>query len=291
MLDFGWDTLRVMLSRGILDLVMISSLFVGWSRWIDGGWGAGWRFRIRHYGRRWPLDCFYVDDFGAGLGFGPGFGTLDGGCANQSHGAAVEFLAGVFGGAFKANFVAVEVGQDAFRAGVHPVDEGEAAVVVALDIVQPATQFELFVADGVEGGFDTVQPQQAPIGHGDLADQEFRTGGGGLVLGAVGFEQGFKLGGIFAGHDDGFGAQAVFEAVQTDGGAAFGRRRARGVGFSARRAVLRGDRKISASGDVRDADSAERCCREQATAEPDARSDRDALRFPANYDGATRRCV
>ncbi len=85
------------------------------------------------------------------------------------------------------------------------------------------------MADGVEGGFDTVQPQQAPIGHGDLADQEFRTGGGGLVLGAVGFEHGFKLGGIFAGHDDGFGAQAVFEAVQTDGGAAFGRGRARGV--------------------------------------------------------------
>ena len=123
----------------------------------------------------------------------------------------------------------MEVGQEAFRAGVHPVDEGEAAVVVALDILQPATKFELFVADGVEGGFDTVQPQQAPIGHGDLADQEFRTGGGGLVLGAVGVEQGFKCGGIFAGHDDGFGAQAVLEAVQTDGGAAFGRGRARGV--------------------------------------------------------------
>jgi len=50
-----------------------------------------------------------------------------------------------------------------------------------------------------------------------------------LVLGAVGFEHGFKCGGIFAGHDDGFGAQAVFEAVETDGGAAFGRGRARGV--------------------------------------------------------------
>jgi len=37
------------------------------------------------------------------------------------------------------------------------------------------------------------------------------------------------LGGIFAGHDDGFAAQAVLEAVQTDGGAAFGRGRARGV--------------------------------------------------------------
>src|SRR5438034_4136039 len=193
---------------------MIPSLFVGWRSRIDGGWGAWWRFRIRHYGCGWPLDCFYVDDFGAGRGCGMGFRTLDGLRANQSHGAAVEFLAGVFGGAFEANFVAVEVGQEAFRAGVHPVDEGEAAVVVALDILQPATKFELFVADGVEGGFDTVQPQQAPIGHGDLADQEFRTGGGGLVLGAVGREHGFKFGWILAGYNDGFGAQAVLEAVQ-----------------------------------------------------------------------------
>jgi len=64
-----------------------------------------------------------------------------------------------------------------------PVDEGEAAVVVALDILQPATKFELFVADGVEGGFDTVQPQPAQSAMATLADQEFRTGGGGLVLG------------------------------------------------------------------------------------------------------------
>src|SRR5206468_778229 len=114
------------------------------------------------------------------------------------------------------------------RAGVHPVDESEAGVVVELEIL-PASTVELFVAEGVEGGFQAVQPQQAPIGHGDLANQEFRTGGGGLVLGAVGFENGFKLGGIFARHDDGFGAEAVLEAVQTDGGAAFGRLRARAV--------------------------------------------------------------
>ena len=195
--------------RECRDLVMISSLFVGWRSRIDGGWGAWWRFTIRHYGCGWPLDCFYADDFGAGRGFGLGFRTLDGRRADQSHGAAVEFLAGVFGGAFEANLVAVEVGQEAFRAGVHPVDEGQAAVVVALYILQPATKFELFVADGVEGGFDTVKPQQAPIGHGDLADQEFRTGGGGLVLGAVGVEHGFKCGWIFARYDDGFGAQAV----------------------------------------------------------------------------------
>src|SRR5258708_12859590 len=166
---------------------------------------------VLNYGCGRPVDCLYADDFGLGLGFG----GLDRRRANQSHGAAVEFLAGVFGGAFEANLVAVEVGQEAFGAGVRPVDEGEAAVVVALDIVQPTTKFELFVADGVEGGFDTVQPQQAPIGHGDLADQEFRTGGGGLVLGAVVFEHSFECGGIFPGYDDGFCRQPLFYALPT----------------------------------------------------------------------------
>src|SRR3989454_4099699 len=163
---------------------------------------------VLNYGCGRPFDGFYADDFGARRGFGLGFRTLDGLRANQSHGAATEFLAGVFGGAFEANLVAVEVGQDAFRASVHPVDEGEAGVVVELEILAAST-VELFVFEGVEGGFQAVQPQQAPIGHGDLADPEFRTGGGGLVLGAVGVEHGFEFGGIFTGHDDGFGAQAV----------------------------------------------------------------------------------
>jgi hypothetical protein len=48
------------------------------------------------------------------------------------------------------------------------------------------------VAEGLEACFDAVKPQQALIGHGELADQEFVGGGGGLVLGAVGVEQGFE---------------------------------------------------------------------------------------------------
>src|SRR5258707_3265477 len=118
---------------------MISSLFVGWSRRIDGWRGAGRRFRDRNFGCRRPFDGFYADDFGSGRGCGLGFGGLDRRRANQSHGAAVEFLAGVFGGALEANFVAVEVGQEAFWAGVHPVDESEAAVVVAPEILPAAS--------------------------------------------------------------------------------------------------------------------------------------------------------
>ena len=37
------------------------------------------------------------------------------------------------------------------------------------------------------------------------------------------FEQGFELGWIFAGHDDGLSGEAVLEAVETDGSFSFGR--------------------------------------------------------------------
>src|SRR5206468_2682250 len=122
--------------------------------------------RVRDFGGGRPFDGFYADDFGAGPVLRPLDWSRADRRANQTHGAAVEFLAGVFGGAFEANFVAVEVGQDAFGAGVHPVDEGEAGVVVELEILAAST-VELFVFEGVEGGFQAVQPQQAPIGHGD----------------------------------------------------------------------------------------------------------------------------
>jgi len=104
--------------RGCRDLVMISSLFFGCGRRIDCRRGAKGRMLDVGcwilVGHRRPFDSFYADDFGAGWGFGLGFRMLDRRCANQSHGAAVEFLAGVFGGAFEANLVAVEVGQTLF---------------------------------------------------------------------------------------------------------------------------------------------------------------------------------
>src|SRR6266480_4092510 len=77
------------------DGVMISSLFFGCGRRIDGWRGA--KGRMLDVGC-WllvgcgsPLDGFYADDFGAGRGFGLGFRPLDRRCTNQSHGAAVEF--------------------------------------------------------------------------------------------------------------------------------------------------------------------------------------------------------
>ncbi len=82
-----------------------------------------------------PLDRFYADDFGAG----PGrlglvliltLGIVSLGAAVGA--AAAELLGGAQNGAVQAGFVALEAGQDGFRAvvGVALGDEGEAAVVV-----------------------------------------------------------------------------------------------------------------------------------------------------------------
>jgi len=53
-------------------------------------------------------------------------------------------------------------------------------------------------------------------------------GGGGLVLRLQGIDESFEIGGVFAGQDEGvFGGQAVLDSVEADGGASFGRFRAR----------------------------------------------------------------
>ena len=227
--------------RDCRDLVMISSLFFGWRRRIDGWWVARRRFRGRNCGRRRPFDRFDADNFGIWRVFG----ALDGGrlalvliltlglasLGEAAGAAAAELLGGAQDGAIQAGFVALEAGQDAFRAavGVGLGDEGETADQVegAIPAIVVLGVFFVFVL--VEGSFHALNAQPAPGGHGDLGDEDFLGGGGGLVFGVEPVEQGVELGGIFAGQDEGFGIQAVFEAVQTNGGAAFGRGRARAV--------------------------------------------------------------
>ena len=187
------------------------------------------------------LDRFYADNFGIWRVFG----ALDGGrlalvliltlglvsLGAAAGAAAAELLGGAQDGAVQAGFVALEAGQDAFRAavGVALGDEGEAAdwVEGAIPAIVVLGVFFVFVL--VEGGFHALNPRSTPGGHGDLGDEDFLCRGGGLVFGVEPVKQSFEIGGIFAGQDEGFGVQAVLEAVETDGGAAFGRGRARGV--------------------------------------------------------------
>src|SRR5205823_3355879 len=90
----------------------------------------------------------------------------------------------------------------------------------AIPVVMPDI---FFVFVFVEGGFHALDPRAAPGGHGDLADEAFFGGGDGLVLGVESIEESVEGGRIFAGQDEGFGVEAVLEAVETDGGASFGR--------------------------------------------------------------------
>src|SRR6266404_745415 len=220
--------------RDCRDLVMISSLFFGWRHRIDGWRVDRLRFRGRNCGRWRPFDRFDADNFGIWRVFG----ALDGDglglvliLGDAVGAAAAELLGGAQDGAVQAGFVALEAGQDAFRAavGVALGDEGETAHWVEGAIPAIVIFDQAFVFVLVEGGFHALNPQPAPGGHGDLGDEDFLGGGGGLVFGVEPVEQGVELGGIFAGQDEGFGVQAVFEAVETNGGAAFGRGRARAV--------------------------------------------------------------
>jgi hypothetical protein len=129
---------------------------------------------------------------------------------------------GAFYGTVQAGFLAAEAVEEPLRAGVAFGNEGEAAGVVkfAVPLVMPYTGFVLAL---VERGFHALDARAAPGGHGDLADEGFFGGGGGLMLGIEAVEEGFEGGRIFTGQDEGLGVQAVLEAVETDGGASFGR--------------------------------------------------------------------
>jgi len=136
--------------------------------------------------------------------------------------AAAELMDGVLDGALQAGFLPAEAVQETLRIGITSRYEGEAAVVVkvAIPVVVPDKAF-VFVL--VEGGFHALNARAAPGGHGDLADEGFFGGGGGFVFGIEAVEEGFESGWILAGQDESFGVQTVLEAVETDGGASFGR--------------------------------------------------------------------
>src|SRR5437879_2058199 len=157
------------------------------------------------------LDRFYADNFGIWRVFG----ALDGGrlalvliltlglasLGEAAGAAAAELLGGAQDGAIQAGFVALEAGQDAFRAavGVGLGDEGETADQVegAIPAIVVLGVFFVFVL--VEGSFHALNAQPAPGGHGDLGDEDFLGGGGGLVFGVEPVELGVELGGLFEG--------------------------------------------------------------------------------------------
>jgi hypothetical protein len=81
-------------------------------------------------------------------------------------------------------------------------------------------------AHGQETGIHVIRAAQTPNGHGNLADQRFLGGGGGLVLGLDVIQQILEVVGAFTLENQGGGGKSVFNAVEPDGGASFGRLRA-----------------------------------------------------------------
>ena len=73
-----------------------------------------------------------------------------------------------------------------------------------------------------EGGFGALDALEAPLGGGDLADEDFIHGVGGLEVGADGVVEGFEIFEGIAGDDGEAGSDAVLERVQGGTGARSG---------------------------------------------------------------------
>lgn len=83
------------------------------------------------------------------------------------------------------------------------------------------------VGGGVEAvpehaGLGAAEAAQAPLGVGEVADEDFLDGVGGLEEGVEGVEEGLALGGVFAGQQGGLGGEAVAEGVEAGAGLALG---------------------------------------------------------------------
>ena len=92
--------------------------------------------------------------------------------------AGAELGEGFVEGPLEAGFLAGDAVEDAV---VAVDDEG-----VVLDAVEPVLfggVLEIVDAAGVVGGFHVVEAEEAPLGHGQLADECLFGGGGGAALG------------------------------------------------------------------------------------------------------------
>ena len=111
------------------------------------------------------------------------------------------------------------------RIGVLSVVEGDESQAVdgvktPVGAVNLITKIEQAHADG--SGFHMIEAAQAPGSHGQLPDEDFLAGSGGGVLGFEGIDEGFKVGHVFAVEGKDLGGEPVLDAVEADGGAAFG---------------------------------------------------------------------
>src|SRR6266699_1740575 len=109
-----------------------------------------------------------------------------------------ELFESVFAAANEMNIVTVQGGEDALRVDVPFGDIGKHGSRVEIFKGVAGIQDHL-VLEGEEASDDAVKPQQARVGHGDLADEEFLGGSGGFELCLVGVEPGFEFGWVFAG--------------------------------------------------------------------------------------------
>src|SRR5207302_11254328 len=121
---------------------------------------------------------------GGGMRTKPNFGLLCIFCLHLGAlgAAAAQFLDGRADGALQADFETVEIEELLLVDGVAVCDQGHPAVSVKGSILLAAAAVEILVLVLEVGNFHAEEAQLAPGGHGELADEEFLSRGGRLVL-------------------------------------------------------------------------------------------------------------
>jgi hypothetical protein len=180
------------------------------------GWCRAWRWDV--------VDLFSGQAIGLPHGFG-GLGLVFQIC--RAAGAeALEFVQGAVNGALESRAVERNLGQGIGAPAVRFDHDREAITVIEL-LEAFEVVLHLYLAGGKEARLDVIEAAQLPRCHGDLADDGFLSRGGRLVLGFDRIEQFVELGWIFPFKDESAGGESMLEAVEANGGAAFGRLRAR----------------------------------------------------------------
>jgi hypothetical protein len=131
---------------------------------------------------------------------------------------ALELVEGAIEGALDAGLVAAEGGEGL---GVAAEEVGQCLVGVEVGVIGFEVLPVFVVAEFVDPGFEFAAAGEAPLGHDDLVDECGFEGSDGQEMVEEGTEEVVESLFVFVEDDGVLGSEAVFEAIEANGGLAF----------------------------------------------------------------------
>jgi hypothetical protein len=136
---------------------------------------------------------------------------------------ALKFVEGAVEGALDADLIAAEGAEDAGGGtGIAAEDVGQFVFVGEAVVIDFEVLLVVDEAEFEETGFEFATAGEAPLGGDDLADEGGFEGADGLEVVEEGVAEIVEGLFVFAEDHGVFGAEAVFEGIEADGGLAFG---------------------------------------------------------------------